>query len=61
MWVSDYCLGTIDRIDPDTDEIVARIHIGYVPRWSAFGAGHLWVGVAEEDTFGFLSSPRCRS
>jgi virginiamycin B lyase len=37
------------RIDPDTNEVVARIPVGsgtmFGPQWMAAGAGSVWVGV----------------
>ena len=32
------------------------IETGYFPRWLAFGAGRVWIGVAGEDTFDFPAS-----
>jgi streptogramin lyase len=53
VWVADYCHRAIARIDPKRNKVVARIETRSFPRWLAFGAGRVWVGVGADDTFDF--------
>ena len=44
VWASDELTGTVTRIDPHSDRIVARIHVPrYGPHGLAVGAGAVWV------------------
>jgi YVTN family beta-propeller protein len=56
MWVTSHCDGTVSRIDPSTDKVVATIETGYFPKWLAVGNGFVWVGVSGKKVFDF---PRC--
>jgi hypothetical protein len=47
---SDGSRGNLVRIDPDTNEIAATIHIGGPIRGVAIGAGSVWVGLPDEGT-----------
>ena len=48
MWVTNNCDGTVTRIDPATNEVVATIETGHHPKWLAVGGGHVWVGLTAE-------------
>ena len=44
VWASDELTGTVTRIDPHSDRIVARVHVPrYGPHGLAVGAGAVWV------------------
>ena len=43
VWVLDYKLQSLFRIDPRTDGIVGRIRLGFAPGGLAFGRGRVWV------------------
>ena len=44
VWASDELKGTVTRIDPHRDRIVARVHVPrYRPHGLAVGAGAVWV------------------
>ncbi len=46
VWVATLD-GTVSRIDPETNRIVATIHIGHSPGSVAVGYGRVWVAVRE--------------
>ncbi len=48
MWVANNCDGTVSRIDPASNEVVATIDTEYFPRWLDVGHGYVWVGVGAE-------------
>jgi YVTN family beta-propeller protein len=43
VWVANSSDGTISRIDPAKQAVVATIHVGPSPVGLAFGANRLWV------------------
>ncbi len=43
VWVPKYYENEIDRIDPATDTIVARIHVGTSPVGATYAFGSVWV------------------
>jgi DNA-binding SARP family transcriptional activator/streptogramin lyase len=45
VWVALRDAGTIVRIDPRTNAVTKRVHLGYKPLGMAVGAGALWVTV----------------
>jgi YVTN family beta-propeller protein len=45
IWVTDTTAGTISRIDPATNEAVARIETGNAPTGIVFADGLIWVSV----------------
>jgi DNA-binding SARP family transcriptional activator/DNA-binding beta-propeller fold protein YncE len=45
LWLAQRDAGTIVRIDPRTDTVVKRVHLGYKPLGMSIGAGALWVTV----------------
>jgi DNA-binding beta-propeller fold protein YncE len=45
LWVTDPIRGTVSRIDPEREEVVATIDVGYSPIGLAAGAGGIWVAV----------------
>ena len=54
-----YCDGTVSRIDPASNEVVATIDTEYFPRWLDVGHGYVWVGEASEPyDFGSRSATR---
>jgi DNA-binding SARP family transcriptional activator/DNA-binding beta-propeller fold protein YncE len=46
IWAASYDLGEVERIDPKTGDVVARIKVGGHPAGIAFGAGRVWVTVS---------------
>jgi DNA-binding SARP family transcriptional activator/outer membrane protein assembly factor BamB len=46
IWVASYDLGEVERLDPETGDIIARIKVGGHPAGIAAGAGRVWVTVA---------------
>ena len=52
VWVTSQCAGTLSRIDPDTNRVVATIELGYHPFDLAVGDGLAWVGVGKNVYFG---------
>ena len=46
VWVTNHCDGTVSRIDPRTNSVVATIATGYFPKWLAVSDGFAWVGVS---------------
>jgi DNA-binding SARP family transcriptional activator/streptogramin lyase len=49
VWVARRNAGMIVRIDPRTNTVTRRIHLGYKPLGMAIGAGALWVTVGHGD------------
>jgi YVTN family beta-propeller protein len=45
VWVANSRDGTVSRIDPRSNKVVATIHIGSSPQGIAVGAGAVWVSV----------------
>jgi YVTN family beta-propeller protein len=52
VWVTSQCAGTLSRIDPATNRVVATIKLGYHPFDLAVGGGFAWVGVGKNVYFG---------
>jgi YVTN family beta-propeller protein len=46
IWVATYDDGKLVRINPQTGDVVATIHIGGHPSGVAFGANRVWVTVS---------------
>lgn len=46
IWVATYDDGKLVRVDPQTGDVVSRIHIGGHPSGVAFGANRVWVTVS---------------
>src|SRR3954469_15089050 len=44
IWVADFSAGTLDRINPATNRVVARVAVGGEPYGLTAGAGSVWVG-----------------
>ena len=51
VWVANNGDGTVSRIDPDTDTVVARIETGYHPQWLAVDNGFVWVGISGHEVY----------
>lgn len=49
VWAALRDSGTIVRIDPRTNTVTKRVHLGYKPQGMAVGAGALWVSVGHGD------------
>jgi DNA-binding SARP family transcriptional activator/DNA-binding beta-propeller fold protein YncE len=49
VWVALRDSGTIVRIDPRTNTVTKRVHLGYKPQGMTVGAGALWVTVGHGD------------
>jgi YVTN family beta-propeller protein len=45
VWVSNNLAGTVSRIDPRTNRVVATIKVGGNPAWIAVTRDHVWVTV----------------
>jgi streptogramin lyase len=43
LWVADIDRKTIDRVNPRTGRIVARLRVGGIPIRLAIGFGSVWV------------------
>ena len=43
LWVADYSSATVLKISPDSERVVATLHVGTGPGSLAFAAGDLWV------------------
>jgi YVTN family beta-propeller protein len=50
VWVANSAAGTVSRIDPETNEVVATIAVGNRPVGIAVGASNVWVSVQEPVT-----------
>lgn len=46
VWVSNHQSGTISRVDPLTNTVVATITTGHFPRWLASDDRYVWVGLS---------------
>jgi YVTN family beta-propeller protein len=44
IWVSNNGNGTVSRVDPTSDRVVATVDVGGAPAGIAAGAGSVWVG-----------------
>jgi YVTN family beta-propeller protein len=45
VWVSNHLVGTVSRIDPKTNKVVATIKVGGNPAWIAVTRDRVWVTV----------------
>jgi YVTN family beta-propeller protein len=45
VWVANTASGTVSRIDPVTNEVVATIKVGNAPSGITFGDDAVWVSV----------------
>jgi YVTN family beta-propeller protein len=45
VWVANSGDGTVSRIDPNTNQVVATVRVGNRPLGIAVGAGAVWVTV----------------
>jgi YVTN family beta-propeller protein len=45
VWVTNYLDGTVSRVDPTMNEVVATIEVGPHPDHIAVGEGGVWVVV----------------
>ena len=45
VWVANSLDGTVTRVDPQTNKVVATIKLGHTPSWVAIGGGRIWVSV----------------
>ena len=45
VWVTNYLDGTVSRIDPATNRVVATLEVGRHPDHIAVGEGGIWVTV----------------
>jgi YVTN family beta-propeller protein len=50
VWVVNQLAGTVSRIDPETNDVVATIPIGNEPQRIAAGEGYVWVTVRAPET-----------
>ena len=48
MWVANQYSGTVSRIDPRRNQIVANVYVGGSPTSLTMGGGLLWAGVASD-------------
>ena len=48
MWVANQYSGTVSRIDPRRDQVVASVDVGGAPTSLTMSRGRLWVGVAAD-------------
>ncbi|MGL6280110.1 MAG: BTAD domain-containing putative transcriptional regulator, partial [Gaiella sp.] len=46
VWVANHESGTVSRVDPATNTVVATIETGYFPQWLAADDRYVWVGLA---------------
>jgi DNA-binding SARP family transcriptional activator/streptogramin lyase len=46
IWVASYDKGEVERVDPKSGAVLARIRVGGHPAGITFGAGRVWVTVA---------------
>src|SRR5204863_4425065 len=44
IWVANFLSGTVQRVDPATNRVVARISVGGQPYGLAVAPGSIWVG-----------------
>jgi YVTN family beta-propeller protein len=52
VWVANSRDGTVSRIDPESNKVIATIHIGNNPQGIAVGAGAVWVSVQAREPGG---------
>src|SRR5262245_30278800 len=45
MWVSAFAAGSVDKIDPVVNKVVATYHVGAQPCGVAYVRNRLWVGL----------------
>ena len=54
VWIADTHAGTVIRIDPKTNKVVATIPVGPAgtsgPNWLASGLGSIWVDIPNNST-----------
>jgi len=43
--VTNCCNGTVSRIDPETEAVIATVKTGYHPKWLAVDHRYAWVGI----------------
>lgn len=48
MWAANQYSGTVSRIDPRRDQVVASVHVGGGLTSLAVGGGRIWVGVSAD-------------
>jgi YVTN family beta-propeller protein len=56
VWVANSRDGTVSRIDPQTNEVVATIRLGNSPKAIAVGGGEVWVTVQARESGGLNDS-----
>src|SRR5581483_5030131 len=44
LWIANFLSGTVERLDPTTNRVIARIQVGGEPYGLAAGGGSVWVG-----------------
>jgi YVTN family beta-propeller protein len=44
IWIANFLSGTVERLDPATNRVIARIQVGGEPYGLAVGGGSVWVG-----------------
>ena len=44
VWIANFLSGTVERLDPATNRVTARIQVGGEPYGLAAGGGSVWVG-----------------
>ena len=44
LWIANFLSGTVERLDPATNRVTARIQVGGEPYGLAVGGGSVWVG-----------------
>src|SRR5919198_763469 len=44
LWIANFLSGAVERLDPATNRVVARISVGGEPYGLAAGGGSVWVG-----------------
>ena len=49
VWIASDATGVVSRVDPDTNEVVAEVHVARAPASVASGDEALWVTSAEGD------------
>jgi YVTN family beta-propeller protein len=56
VWVSEYGQPTVLRIDPRTNRVLGRSHVGFGPCALTYGAGSMWVEDTNSSTVSRLSA-----
>ena len=44
LWIANFLSGSVERLDPATNRVIARIQVGGEPYGLAAGGGSIWVG-----------------